>query len=106
MARRRRDDDEDDVEETKPRKVSDAYVGMLFISFVCLCGAAALLYVDFEELQSKTFAQPTVKVPGLGEFTERPVVVIPVTPPPEPEPMPMPMPMPGENPTPPETPKT
>jgi hypothetical protein len=37
------------LKQKKPKKASDIYVGMLFISLVAFMGGAALLYLDYSQ---------------------------------------------------------
>lgn len=64
-SRSRRDDrDEDEVPKTK----SDAYVGLLLISFLALLVGVVMLYVDYDELSKGNAPAPSVSVSedGLG----------------------------------------
>lgn len=54
---KRRDDDDDDG---APKPKSDAYVGLLAISFLALLVGVVLLYVDYDELAKQTVPQPQV----------------------------------------------
>ena len=63
------DDDLDDDLPPPPRKTgprSDAYVGMLGVSFACLVATAVILYMDFEALGGQQVSPPAVTVPPLG----------------------------------------
>lgn len=75
---RPRDEEEvdDDLDEAlpppPPRKAgppTDAYVGMLAVSFVALLTTAGLLYLDFDALSGQQVSPPAVAVPALGMAT-------------------------------------
>lgn len=74
MARRRRrneDEEDDDLDDApaRPAKTgprSDAYVGMLAVTFLALATSAALLYMDFDSLSGQQVTPPVVNVPALG----------------------------------------
>jgi hypothetical protein len=51
------------LKQRKPKKTSDAYVGMLFISLVAFIGGAVLLYMDYNQYSSNN--PPPVKA-GAG----------------------------------------
>lgn len=94
-------DDDDDTKSKKsdgPRPRQDAYVMMLFITFVAIVAGTVLLYLDFEEYGSKQPPKETVPaLPKLGDSLPKPADP---TPPkgPDPDPMggdPMGMPMGG-----------
>ena len=75
-------DDDDDTRSKKsdgPRPRQDAYVMMLFITFVAIVAGTVLLYLDFEEYGSKQPPKETIPaLPKLGDSLPKPVE--PVTP--------------------------
>jgi hypothetical protein len=61
------------LKQKKPRKFSDAYVGMLFISLIAFIGGAVLLYMDYSQYTdnnpppvNKTVGGGSGQAPGSG----------------------------------------
>lgn len=63
------DDAEDDTDSSKPKARKDVYFGLTLLTTLILIGAAALLYMDQEDLQSSAnagFNPPSVSAGALG----------------------------------------
>ena len=62
-------DEDDELDPTKPRARYDVYFGLTLLTTLILIGAAALLYMDQEDLNSPAnagFNPPSVTAGALG----------------------------------------
>lgn len=68
MARKgkKRDDDRDDDAPEAPKVKSDAYVGLLAISFLALVVGCVFMFLDHDELAKQNLPAPSIAASDSG----------------------------------------
>lgn len=66
------EDDDLEPESTKIEPKHDVFVGLAALTLLALVMAATFFYLDHDELSAKSFASPSVTLPGLAENAKAP----------------------------------